>query len=90
MACGWIMRTDCVIRSNTLSGLRQTAPRAYVVAEKILQREERLQAGGWPIHGCTGYEFIDAANGLLLCPEGLSKIEEFYREFNGRDHWTLT
>jgi (1->4)-alpha-D-glucan 1-alpha-D-glucosylmutase len=62
--------------------LRQTAPRAYVVAEKILQREERLQAG-WPIHGCTGYEFIDAANGLLLCPEGLSKIEEFYREFTG-------
>ncbi len=62
--------------------LRQTAPRAYVVAEKILQREERLQPG-WPIHGCTGYEFIDHANGLLLHPEGLGKIEEFYRDFTG-------
>jgi (1->4)-alpha-D-glucan 1-alpha-D-glucosylmutase len=62
--------------------LRQTAPRAYVVAEKILQREERLQEC-WPIHGATGYEFIDQANGLLVHPGGLGKIDRMYREFTG-------
>jgi (1->4)-alpha-D-glucan 1-alpha-D-glucosylmutase len=62
--------------------LRQTAPRAYVIAEKILQREERLQPG-WSIHGATGYEFIDQANGLLVYPPGLEKIESIYRAFTG-------
>jgi (1->4)-alpha-D-glucan 1-alpha-D-glucosylmutase len=62
--------------------LRRTAPRAYIVVEKILQRGERLQPG-WPIHGTTGYEFIDHANGLLLSDEGLGEIERIYGEFTG-------
>ena len=62
--------------------LRRAAPGAYIVAEKILQRTERLPAD-WPIHGTTGYEFIDFANGVLLDPAGLGQIEEFYRAFTG-------
>jgi len=45
--------------------LRQAAPRAWIVAEKILQPDEPLPVE-WPIDGTTGYRFANLATGVLV------------------------
>jgi (1->4)-alpha-D-glucan 1-alpha-D-glucosylmutase len=52
----------------------------YIVVEKILGAEERLPAE-WPVHGTTGYEFLNLVNGLFLDPAGGTRLERFYRVF---------
>jgi len=52
----------------------------YVVVEKILEAEERLPAE-WPVHGTTGYEFMNLLNGLFLDSAGGTRHESFYRTF---------
>jgi (1->4)-alpha-D-glucan 1-alpha-D-glucosylmutase len=54
----------------------------YVVVEKILGREEPLPRG-WPVAGTTGYEFLNAVNGVFIDREGLAKVEESYRRLTG-------
>src|SRR6185312_2388494 len=39
--------------------------RVYVVVEKILTGAEELPTE-WPVHGTTGYELLNAVNGLLV------------------------
>ena len=39
----------------------------YVVVEKILGRDEPLPED-WPVYGTTGYEFLNALNGLFVDP----------------------
>ncbi|QMV17871.1 malto-oligosyltrehalose synthase [Granulicella sp. 5B5] len=63
--------------------LRQEAPEAWIVAEKILARNETLPEE-WPIAGTTGYEFANMVNGLLLSPQGLAKLDTLYNEIIGR------
>lgn len=62
--------------------LRAGSPQAWIVAEKILQPEEQLRAG-WPIDGTTGYDFLNACNGLLVYGEGLNELTEVYTKFTG-------
>jgi (1->4)-alpha-D-glucan 1-alpha-D-glucosylmutase len=52
----------------------------YVVAEKILGDGEKLPAE-WACAGTTGYEFINAVNGLFLDPEGEERLTAFYQRF---------
>ncbi|HVV49130.1 MAG TPA: malto-oligosyltrehalose synthase [Polyangia bacterium] len=52
--------------------------RLYVVVEKILTGAEELPPE-WPIHGTTGYELLNAVNGLFVEPVGLRLIERGYR-----------
>jgi (1->4)-alpha-D-glucan 1-alpha-D-glucosylmutase len=52
--------------------------RLYVVVEKILTGAEELPAE-WPVHGTTGYELLNAVNGLFVDPLGLRLIERGYR-----------
>jgi (1->4)-alpha-D-glucan 1-alpha-D-glucosylmutase len=54
----------------------------YVVVEKILGRGEPLPPE-WPVAGTTGYEFLNALNGIFVDREGLAKIEEGYRRQTG-------
>ncbi|HZJ02686.1 MAG TPA: alpha-amylase family glycosyl hydrolase, partial [Thermoleophilia bacterium] len=54
----------------------------YVIVEKILERDEELPPS-WPVSGTTGYEFLNAANALLVSPTGLRALEDFYREMTG-------
>jgi (1->4)-alpha-D-glucan 1-alpha-D-glucosylmutase len=54
----------------------------YMVVEKILGREEALPAD-WPVQGTTGYEFLNAVNGVLVQPEGLKRLEEIYSRRTG-------
>jgi (1->4)-alpha-D-glucan 1-alpha-D-glucosylmutase len=54
----------------------------YVVTEKILMPEERLEAS-WPVAGTTGYEFLNAVNGLLVDPAGARSLTATYARFIG-------
>jgi (1->4)-alpha-D-glucan 1-alpha-D-glucosylmutase len=49
----------------------------YVVVEKILTGDETLPAE-WPVHGTTGYEFLNMLNGLFIDPAGARAIERAY------------
>ncbi len=57
---------------------------AYVVAEKILETGERLPPS-WPVHGTTGYDFLNQALGLFVDPAGEAPLTELYRDFTGEE-----
>src|SRR6202000_3352853 len=52
--------------------LRDRAPNAWIVGEKILEPGEWLRAD-WPIEGTTGYDFLNTALGVLVKPDGLDQ-----------------
>ncbi len=62
--------------------LRAAAPRAWIVAEKILQPGE-MMAEDWPVAGTTGYEFIRRVTGLFVNPDGEKPLTDIYAEFTG-------
>jgi (1->4)-alpha-D-glucan 1-alpha-D-glucosylmutase len=49
----------------------------YVVVEKILSQGEALPAE-WPVHGTTGYDFLNAVNGLFVDTGNLPALENIY------------
>ena len=55
----------------------------YIVIEKILGRGERLREN-WPVHGTTGYEFLNTINGLFIHPERLTSLRRMFREFTNQ------
>ena len=60
--------------------LSKAAPGAWIVAEKILARGQRLPKT-WNIAGTTGYDFLNIAGGLLVDTRGEAAMNELYREF---------
>ncbi|HEY6421452.1 MAG TPA: malto-oligosyltrehalose synthase [Candidatus Binataceae bacterium] len=62
--------------------LRAAAPDCWIVAEKILARQESLR-DSWPIDGTSGYDFLNLAAGLFVDPSGAEPLDAFYREFTG-------
>jgi (1->4)-alpha-D-glucan 1-alpha-D-glucosylmutase len=54
----------------------------YIVVEKILGREEPLPRD-WPVSGTTGYEFLNALNGVFIDRAGLARMEEIYNRRTG-------
>ncbi len=60
--------------------LRERAPEAWIIAEKILEPEEELRKE-WPIEGTTGYDFLNLCNRLLIHEEGLREITKSYAAF---------
>ena len=56
--------------------------RCYLVVEKILGRGEPLPPE-WPVAGTTGYDFLNAVNGIFIRPEGLHRLEEIYSQRTG-------
>jgi (1->4)-alpha-D-glucan 1-alpha-D-glucosylmutase len=63
-----------------LKRLRDRAPDAWVVGEKILEPGEFLRES-WPIQGTTGYDFLNVAAGVLVAPEGMSELTSVYGDF---------
>lgn len=49
--------------------LRDAAPHAWIVIEKILHPGEQLPAS-WPVEGTTGYDALQEVFGVLLDPAG--------------------
>jgi (1->4)-alpha-D-glucan 1-alpha-D-glucosylmutase len=54
-----------------------------IFVEKILARRERLPRE-WPSEGTTGYDFLNALNGVFVDPKGAKCIEEVYDRFVGK------
>jgi (1->4)-alpha-D-glucan 1-alpha-D-glucosylmutase len=55
---------------------------AYVVIEKILAAHERLPPT-WPVHGDTGYRFLNAVNALFVDHKARSRFDRLYAAFIG-------
>jgi (1->4)-alpha-D-glucan 1-alpha-D-glucosylmutase len=54
----------------------------YVLVEKILARGEKLPAA-WPVHGTTGYEFIEQLAGILVDASQEARFDAIYRTATG-------
>jgi (1->4)-alpha-D-glucan 1-alpha-D-glucosylmutase len=67
--------------SAYLKRLREAAPRAYIVVEKILECDEELPP--WPVQGTTGYDFIASVNGLFIDKNQEKAFKRLYRRFTG-------
>ena len=65
-----------------LRRLRERAPDAWIVGEKILEPGEFLRES-WPIEGTSGYDFLNVALGVLVAPEGMEQLKVIYEEFTG-------
>ncbi|MBI3862922.1 MAG: malto-oligosyltrehalose synthase [Planctomycetia bacterium] len=52
----------------------------YVVVEKILEPGERLPED-WPVHGTTGYEFLNTLNGLYVDRGRVKEFDRVYARF---------
>ncbi|XWK60914.1 malto-oligosyltrehalose synthase [Tunturiibacter empetritectus] len=63
--------------------LRQRAPDAWVIGEKILEPGEFLRED-WPIEGTSGYDFLNVAAGVLVAPEGMMELSTVYADFTGQ------
>ena len=50
----------------------------YIVVEKVLARGERLR-DSWPVHGTTGYDALNAINGIFVSRHGLNELRRIYR-----------
>lgn len=68
--------------TDYLKKLRDRAGDAYIVVEKILAAHEGLLEQ-WPIHGTTGYDFLNMVCGLFI-PQGNERaFERIYSRFTG-------
>ena len=60
--------------------LRNRAPSAWIIGEKILEPGEFLRES-WPIEGTSGYDFLNVCNDLLVYGEGLKELTAIYGDF---------
>ncbi|MEO6911233.1 MAG: malto-oligosyltrehalose synthase, partial [Edaphobacter sp.] len=67
-----------------LQRLRERAPEAWIVGEKILEPGEFLRES-WPIEGTTGYDFLNTSAGVLISPQGMTELSKVYQAFLGRE-----
>lgn len=65
-----------------LERLRDQAPDLYVVVEKVLSGDEALPEA-WPVAGTTGYDFLNALNGVFVDRRGLEALSKTYTRFTG-------
>jgi (1->4)-alpha-D-glucan 1-alpha-D-glucosylmutase len=54
----------------------------YVAIEKILGPRESL-VSTWPVHGTSGYEFVNKINGLFVDGDLSEQISRVYADFTG-------
>lgn len=59
-----------------------TGPPLYLVVEKILSGEERLPRA-WPVHGTTGYDFLNQLGRLFVDESGLPVLDRLYARLPG-------
>ena len=62
--------------------LRERAPDAWIVGEKILEPGEFLRES-WPIEGTSGYDFLNVALNVRVCSDGMKQLSEIYQKFTG-------
>jgi (1->4)-alpha-D-glucan 1-alpha-D-glucosylmutase len=62
--------------------LQQEHEGLYVVVEKILEGPEKMPSG-WAVDGTTGYEWLNAVNGLFVDGRNAAAFEQLYARFTG-------
>jgi (1->4)-alpha-D-glucan 1-alpha-D-glucosylmutase len=75
---GYLRRLQGTVLGDGVESDRQNF---YVLAEKILSRDERLPA--WPLAGTTGYDYLNAMNGVFVQPQGLTEMVRHYNRLTG-------
>ena len=55
---------------------------AYLIVEKVLARDELLRLD-WPVHGTTGYDFMNDVGALLHDPRGDAPLAAAWAELTG-------
>jgi (1->4)-alpha-D-glucan 1-alpha-D-glucosylmutase len=65
-----------------LQKVRNSAPTAYIVVEKILDLNEDLPAI-WPVQGTTGYDFTNHVNALFCEMENERAFDKIYSVVTG-------
>ncbi|QGF22759.1 malto-oligosyltrehalose synthase [Raineyella fluvialis] len=61
--------------------LRELAPDAWIVGEKILERDEQLPT--WPIQGTSGYDAMFDAGAVFLDPQAEKQFSRIYTSITG-------
>ncbi|MGH3796614.1 MAG: malto-oligosyltrehalose synthase [Pseudonocardiaceae bacterium] len=70
-----------------LHRLREHAPTAWIVVEKVLEPHEELPPS-WPVEGTTGYDALAEIDGVLVDPAGEAALTELDVELTGvRTDW---
>jgi (1->4)-alpha-D-glucan 1-alpha-D-glucosylmutase len=67
-----------------LERLEVSAPGAWIVVEKILQRGEQLP-DAWQCDGTTGYDTLDVVSGVFIDPVGWASLAFDYVSRTGAD-----
>jgi (1->4)-alpha-D-glucan 1-alpha-D-glucosylmutase len=67
------------IESGSAGSMASKHP-LYVVVEKILGKGETLSEQ-WPVHGTTGYDFLNLLNGIFIDPDHEHAFTEIYAKF---------
>lgn len=67
-----------------LERLRALAPRAWIVVEKILARDEDMREG-WPVEGTTGYDFLNETLALFVDANAEQAFDALYQEITGNE-----
>ncbi len=65
-----------------LTTLRERAPEAWIVVEKILAADERLPAS-WPVDGTTGYEHGEQIGRLLVDRDASARLDAMFTAYTG-------
>ncbi|MFZ2957138.1 MAG: malto-oligosyltrehalose synthase [Candidatus Ozemobacteraceae bacterium] len=60
--------------------LNGIGPRALIIVEKILERHETLPVV-WPVAGTSGYDFLNAVNGIFVQASNAKKFDKLYEKF---------
>ena len=68
--------------ASYLQKVRDRAPAAYIVVEKILDPDEDLPAS-WPVQGTTGYDFTNYVNELFCQRENERAFGRIYAAVTG-------
>ncbi|HMY76461.1 MAG TPA: malto-oligosyltrehalose synthase, partial [Blastocatellia bacterium] len=66
----------------SLQTIKNNQTQPYVVAEKILEREEKLRTGR-QVDGTTGYDFLNQLNGVFVEPQSGKLFRRLYERFTG-------
>jgi (1->4)-alpha-D-glucan 1-alpha-D-glucosylmutase len=75
-------RTLIAAPAGRAPGTRTADLAIYLVLEKIVADYERLPED-WPVHGTTGYRFMNVVNGLFVDGAARSRFDRLYGAFIG-------
>jgi (1->4)-alpha-D-glucan 1-alpha-D-glucosylmutase len=80
---GYLERLQSYLGPEAAPGAVPPAQKnVYIVVEKILGGDEALP-DTWPVAGTTGYDFLNAVNGMFLEPVAVEAMEAVYARITG-------